>query len=115
MDTKIDNFVMAFSDFSTVERVCDCGKIYIEYEYSHTLSNVERVKINIDHNRIEVDCVRIIGFMGKEYIEECACWKEQAEKIMGFIDSHKYQIASYLNSEKERVIRDANAEPTVSI
>ena len=115
MNEKIQGFVNAFINFGSVDSVCDCGKHYYETEHEEELDDVERVKMRISGNCVVVDRVRIISLMGKEYVEACDCWHEQVERVMGFVDTHRYQIAGYLNAEKERLLREANVAPTVAV
>lgn len=57
----------------------------------------------------------VIRFEGKEYVADCTCWHDRADRIMGFIDSHKHSIAKYLNEEKVRLTAFAEAHPTVKV
>lgn len=112
--TKLENFVNAFSDIGGGDMYCNCGKHYYESEYLQTLGKVIRVQVEIDNNCVEVDYVGRIEFMGKGYVDACDCWQDQAKKIIGFVDSHRHQIASYLNFEKESLLTEANIYPTIN-
>lgn len=115
MNEKLENFTDAFIDTGGGDMHCDCGKHYFETDWLESLGNVIRVQIKIDDNCIEVDSVRRIEIMGNQYVQACDCYEQKLKNVMGFIDSHKNQIADYLNSEKKRLINEANAQPEVNI
>lgn len=114
---KSENFKNAFfGNVSCCVATCDCGKTFYD-TYNHydweegDFEALEKNKkaIGIDH------AVGYVKFEGVEYVMHCDCWHKKAEVIIEFIDTHFYQIASYMNSEKQRKIDEANNMPRVNI
>lgn len=103
--TQLDNFINAFGDgISSIRDTCACGKMYYESdEFDEELIGA----LPLDGS------VKTITFEGKTYVRDCSCWVERAKLIMGFIDTHNHEIASYLNAEKKRMTEEANSLPTV--
>ena len=106
--TQLDSFIKAFGNASSgVRDMCNCGKVY--YKNDEFDEDDEEVL-----GAFSLDCgVETITFEGKTYVRDCSCWVERAKLIMGFIDTHNHEIASYLNAEKKRMTEEANSLPTV--
>lgn len=114
-ESKLENFIRAFSTrCSGCYRMCNCGKEYYDCEndYDWEEGELEGLK---DHKKAYPlpYIVGTISFEGKEYVEDCECWKSRAEHLMKFIDGHAYKIADYLTFEKERKQREAEISPVV--
>lgn len=111
------NFIEAFElAGSSNSEICSCGKIY--YDVSDMNDFEEGELESYENNPKAVACDHSIGllvFEGKEYVQNCGCWKFRANQIMDFIDSHNSGIAAYLNNERKRKIAEAEAIPVVSI
>lgn len=103
--TQFENFIKAFGDgISDIHEVCYCGKVYYE------IDEIDEKLVGA----VPLDgSVKTITFEGKTYVIDCECWRERAELIMGFIDSHNHEIADYLNAEKKRMTEEADSLPTV--
>lgn len=109
---NLDNFERAFKENGGGCRVrCACGKIY--YNHDRTGWDWEENELETlekDDNAIAIAySVEYIRFEGVQYVIDCDCWKAQAELIMKFLDGHALCIARYINFEKNRKLKEANA------
>ena len=109
------NFELAFdSRTGSCARQCECGKQFYNPDPSWDFEEDELESYKKDPAAISLNCsVGGISFEGAEYVYECDCWKERADKVMKFIDGHAYEIAEYLILEKKRRTSDAEASPVV--
>lgn len=97
---NLDSFREAFSGrTSSTFTFCDCGEQFGNEENSQDL--------------VISKWYGMIEFEGKQYVEECGCWRERARHIAHWIDSHKHEIAKYLQLEKARLTKFAEDHPTV--
>jgi len=104
MDKK-DNFISAFTiGGSSIYEECECGKKY--YEDTKSVDNLKDLKV--DSNAFESSGVERISLNSKDYVLECDCWNEKMESVMNFLDFNAVSIAEYLNSERERKVKEAN-------
>lgn len=111
---KQNNFINAFSiGDPSCRGKCHCGKTY--YDASDIdLSDDEITEFEKDENAIGVyESIGHISFGGKEYVQNCECWKPHAKTMMNFLDGYHHQIAAYLNAERQRMIDEAYMLPTV--
>lgn len=113
--TKLQNFIAAFAlGGSSCREQCHCGKTYYDTS-DNDLSDEEIAEYEKDENAIGVyESIGRIPFDGKEYVQNCECWKPHAKTVMKFLDGYNFQIADYLNTEKKRKIAQAEALPTVA-
>lgn len=112
---KLENFEQAFSGRVASCRLrCHCGKTYFDnhnggYDWDRgeleALQAGEGVPVGYAPGSIE--------FEGRQYVNACTCWHERAGKIIGFVDGHAHEIASYLALEKKRKQAEAADAPTV--
>ncbi len=114
----INNFEEAFSQNTGSCRCqCACGREYycddgndFDWEDGELEALRESEAIGVEFS---VGCVM---FENVEYVDKCDCWRSRAKKIMGFLDSHRQEIARYFNLERAQAIAAANAlasvEPT---
>lgn len=103
MRSNLSSFMDAFFAHGSPWETCECGRVFednfvVGEDDGATLRNFD-----------------IVSFEGKNYVIECGCWEKRASQIAGFIDTHKHQIASYLNLEKERLTEFAKEHPTVDL
>lgn len=112
--TKLENFERAFDGHSGgCRRTCNCGREFYNPDphWSWEEGEIDRLAesgaTSLDYS------VGIIRFEGVDYVPDCSCWRERAERIMGFIDSHARQIAEYLTLEKQLKQAEADAAPVV--
>jgi hypothetical protein len=97
---SLDSFKEAFSArTSTMWTICACGEEFGED----------------DSNMLISRWYGLIEFEGKTYVEDCACWHKRAEMLIGWMNSHKQEIAKYLNAEKKRLTEFAERHPTVEL
>lgn len=113
---NIETFEDAFDiGVGSCRAECDCGKEFYCPDFGADWDEGE-----LDHlekiGATSLDCsVSYVVFEGTQYVMQCECWHERAKKIMGFLDDHNYQIAKYINKEKQRLIDEANRMPTIGI
>ena len=109
------SFEQAFdSKIGSCARQCECGKQFYNPDPSWDFEDGELEDYEKDPNAIPLDySVSAVSFEGKEYVTDCSCWKKRAKGIIGFIDSHAFQIAEYLTLEKKRKTFDAENSPIV--
>lgn len=112
---KLTNFERAFSGGTAgCRRTCDCGREFYDAENSYSWEDGEIEALEKDPNATALDhSCGDIALEGREYVNACECWHKRAEHIMAFIDSHAHQIADYLNREKDRKTKEAEAMPSV--
>lgn len=58
--------------------------------------------------------VRTIEFKGEEYCVDCDCWHYLARDLISLIEQDRHGIAAFLNLERYRKIKEAQAEPQVN-
>lgn len=113
---KIKNFKAAFdAHVGTCSAFCVCGRQFYNpnrYDWDWADGEIEALESNNNATAID-DAVSYVSFEGREYVAECDCWHERAERIMGFLDGHGCEIAQYFKLEKERKIAEAEAAPIV--
>lgn len=118
MDIRFESFKKAFSSDEGLRHVfCCCGKQYHD-PYDMHMGETELEFLEEDGVSLSVlpnEGLFTISFEGKTYASACNCWHERAEKIMGFLDTHHSQIASYLNFERKRRIESALSITEVSV
>ena len=107
MDEKLENFINAFSDCSTVKLQCACGKSYADSAHFPDIDEPD----DAIHESYEYSDhpIGIVEFEGVAYAHLCTCWHERAQKIMNFCDHHRGGIIQYFSSEKQRLLAEANA------
>ena len=111
-----DSFERAFTtNTGGCSRRCACGKDF--YDASTNRWDWEKGEFEAfeaDEEAIGVDySIGTVRFEGSEYVVDCDCWLDRADRIMGFIDGHAHLIARYLELEKERKTTEAADMPTV--
>lgn len=106
-----DIFEEAFSDsVGTYMASCACGKTYYNPDSTWSWEDGELERLEADPKAIAIDhAVGYVTFEGVTYINACDCWHERAERIMAFLDEHASEIATYLNEERARRIREAES------
>ena len=116
---NMDNFRRAFgANSSGCRDTCHCGKEYYDrsYDGGWTWDDGEYENLEDDPEAIGVDwAVQMIRFEGRDYVMDCDCWRERAKRIMGFMDSHIFQVAKYINREKKRLLDEAKMMPDVDL
>lgn len=112
---KLENFIEAFSSHcGGCRRTCHCGKEFWDAENSYDWESGEREALESDPSKVPLRySVGTVELEGREYVMDCNCFHERAEKIMGFIDGHAKSIAAYLTLEKKRKQLIADEAPTV--
>ncbi len=96
--SNLDSFAVAFDSMSSsVWAICECGT---EFGSGEAVGIVDRW-----YGLLEVE--------GKLYVQECGCWKPEAQQIADWIDANKHQIVVYLRLEKMRLTELARRHPTV--
>lgn len=114
MTDKLENFERAFDSGSGgCRRTCHCGKEFYDDENSYSWDEGEKEKLKADGATALSYSVGTIKFEGKEYVADCNCWKERAQRLIGFIDGHAHSIARYLSLEKQRKQSIADNAPVV--
>jgi hypothetical protein len=111
----IPNFERAFdTGTGSCVRTCACGRVFYnpDSDWDFAQGELKELQENPDATWLDY-AVTSVSFEGTEYVTDCKCWHERAEKIMGFIDGHAYKIAEYLTLEKERKTIDAEISPIV--
>lgn len=94
---KLSSFKQAFSlRSSSCWHHCECGEEFGSEDCSRYW-----------YGLIQID--------GTTYAEDCNCWHPLAERIMGWIDANKQEIAKYLNLEKQRLTKLAQDHPVVEV
>ncbi len=88
------------SGFAGCRHTCDCGIEYFDDSDNRWDWDEEELKsLRSDPDTIGVQgAVEIIEFEGATYVLDCDCWRQRAERIIGFIMGHDYQIATMLNT-----------------
>lgn len=117
MNQQIDKFEEAFISYvGSCNRICNCGKEFYNDHWSWGWADGELDALRADPNAVSIDTsVGLIMIDGKEYVPNCNCWHERAMQIINFINSHKHQIARYLNTEKEYQAKKVAMLPTVEV
>lgn len=114
MHDKMGSFARAFTMHSGgCRRTCDCGKVYYDDSQSYDWEPGELEWLQNGPGVAVDGGPSDIGFEGKQFVEQCDCWHERAQKLMQFIDGHARQIAEYLTREKVRKVAEAKASPVV--
>jgi hypothetical protein len=103
MSSNLSSFRGAFFTHGYSSETCECGR---EFEDNFVVGEDDGVVLK----RFDM-----VSFEGKNYVIECGCWEKRASQIVGFIDTHKHQIARYLNFEKKRLTDFAKEHPTVDL
>lgn len=103
MSSNLDSFRDAFFAYGSHWEECQCGRAF-----------QDPFVIGADDGE-DLKRFDMLSFEGKNYVIECGCWEKRASQIAGFIDTHKHQVASYLNREKKRLTELATEHPTVDL
>ena len=115
----MDNFKRAFGARSSgCRELCHCGVQYYDssYDGGWTWEDGELEALEEDEEAIGVEwAVQLIRFEGRDYVMDCDCWRDRARRIMGFLDSHIFQVAKYINREKKRLLDEAKMMPDVDL
>lgn len=99
---NFESFKEAFgAPIESMYTFCECGEQFGSKE------NAEDALISTWYGIIEIE--------GKQYVEECTCWRERARQIADWLDHHKHAIAKYLQIEKKRLTEFAENHPTVEV
>ena len=106
---KRGNFIAAFTSNSGGCRCsCHCGREFYDPNGGWDFEDGEIEKLQADANATALDySVETIIFDGREYVTDCTCWLKRAERIVEWMDHHIYQIADYLQLEKDRKQQEA--------
>ena len=109
MNEKQTNFEEAFSPpFSGCSGTCDCGRLFYDSLNHWDFDEGEFEEMEKSGKATALmHAVRFVEFGGRQYVDVCGCWKDEARKIINFIDSHATEIAKYLNAERARKISEA--------
>lgn len=107
--SKEQNFEDAFNPgVGTCSDICLCGRAYYERVDDDRWEDGEFNQLENDKNATGLDHqIGYVKFEGNTYVSACDCYKDRAQKLMSFIDSHDVQIARYLNAERARKISAA--------
>ena len=93
---------------------CECGMTYYNSIGGWSWEEGELEKLGRDPNAIDLDhTIGSVSFEGKTYCYDCDCWHGRAKMIIGFVNSHLYQLSGYINAKKQLAIEQANALPEV--
>jgi hypothetical protein len=114
-DTKTENFLKAFDTHcGGIRRTCECGREFYNYMDANCFDPGELQDLQADPTATGLDYT-IDTFLveGKEYVIDCDCWHGRVATLIAWIDAHGRHIAEYLTLEKQRLLREANAAPTV--
>lgn len=115
MDIK-PAFIEAFStDISASSHTCHCGITYFDNDVGAWTWDDGELELLQETGMASDDGVHLMGFEGKSFVIACECWHERANKITGFLDSHRQSIATYLNGERERALALANGITQVNV
>jgi len=116
---KLENFERAFRlPISSCRRVCECGMEFFNDDdgaWDWERGELELLRLQEQQGKAKgvSYSVGVVEFDGKEYVDGCTCWHDRVEKIIAWVDEHRNGIAKYLNAEKARKVRIAEASPTV--
>jgi hypothetical protein len=112
---NIESFKEAFhTGVGGCRRKCECGVQFYNTDGGWDWEEGELEELEADESARDIDCtVSTVYFLGMEYVYQCDCWHEDAEKIMNFIDDHAHCIAQYLRLEKNRMQEEVDNMPTV--
>lgn len=115
MSPRLQNFEQAFSSHGGgCRRACECGKEFYNPDNGYTwedgeIEGLEKAgAIALPHTVTTIHCE------GREYVTDCDCWHERAEKIMDWLDSHGRCISEWFALEKKRKQKEADASPVVT-
>lgn len=118
LPTKLRNFVDAFDDHvSGCIRDCECGCTYFDdyNSYDWAEGELESLQKRARNEKEKVyalgHSVSTLTFQGREYVSDCDCWHERANKIIGFLEGHAGRIVEYFTLEKKRRQEVADAFP----
>lgn len=112
---NIESFKEAF-DIGAIScrGICECGRVYYNSDGGWDWEENELELLETDNNAFDLDCgIAVVKFMNKEFIYQCDCWFNVADKFMQIIDNHAFQIAQYLKFEKVRLQEIVDSMPTV--
>lgn len=84
---------------------CECGKHYYRTDddidwTADELEKLEKEGHGLPHS------IGVIRFEGKQYVSDCDCWHERASQIIGFLESHHNEIATFLKLLKAAKIAE---------
>ena len=113
----ITSFENAFTtDIGTYRGVCKCGKTFYNPHDSWDWTQGELESLEENAETVPtISSIRFFAFEGSVYVEQCDCWKERANMIMGFLDGHMSQIAGYFKEERNRKLAEADAIPDINV
>lgn len=116
LSPKMKNFEAAFTTNSGgCRRACECGREFYNPDGGWTWGDGELDFLKQMKATPLPHTVGTVCFDGNEYVADCDCWRDKAEKYIAWLDNHAYSIASYLNAEKRRKETEAQNAPTVEI
>lgn len=112
---NIESFKEAFSTGSGgCRRQCACGVQFYNSEGGWDWEEGELEELEADKTSRDIDCtVAEVEFDHLEYVYQCDCWHERAQKVMEYIDDHSHSIAQYLKLEKIRMQSEVDNMPTL--
>lgn len=109
MSPKLERFAAAFdSHRGSCRGVCNCGKEFYNSSGGWDFEKGELAELE-SNEATDLDwSVSFIEFEGKEFVRDCDCWHDRAERIMAFLNGHHNEIAEYLNNEIKEMKAAAN-------
>lgn len=113
----IDSFIKAFrANHSGFRGECNCGRDFYNPDDCWDFEDSEINYLINDPNATELlHDVRYVEFDHREYVIDCNCWQDKAQKFMNLINEHDAQIANYLNTERARKIFEAEQVQIIKI
>lgn len=100
------------SHVSGIRRECACGMVFFcndpderggfeEGEFK------ELGKMALKHEAEPLlHLVHCAELQGKQYVIDCPCWEKKVKQLERFLEDHRRQIARYLNTERERRLKE---------
>jgi len=117
MNIKVlETFKKSFAtSYSSARGECNCGK-----EFHHP----DRLQWDFEDSELEYlkesstelkNPVTYLEFDNREYVTECSCWHEKAERLTDFLEDYNVGVAKYLNGERARRIYEAEQMQIINI
>ena len=112
---SMESFERAFgSGCSGCCGTCACGRTFYNPDDTWDWEEGELERLQASSNATPLSYgVGHVEFEGTSYCWDCDCWRKRAAQIVGFLLGHQFQIAEFLKAERDRLMREAKAAPTV--
>lgn len=114
-DAQLDNFEQAFLQATTKRTRCECGKVYFDvHNTGYDWGEGALESLLDDPNAHACDhAIGRIAYDGRLYANACACWVNEADRFVQWVEANGQAVANYLRYEKQRKIIESTNSPVV--